>query len=102
MSITQSLALRRVMTYPPQNVSAGSGSNAGNAYITIYEDVTFDDPTDNLLPITSLTTKTLYKYIDDESDPKVTSSYSEESDLVVALLDQLWYGSYTGSLDPPV
>jgi len=90
------------MTYPPQNISAGSGSNAGNAYVTIYQDITFDDPTDDLLPVTSLGTKTLYKYTDDESDPKVATVYSSEDALIVSLLDQLWYGDYTGSLDPPV
>lgn len=102
MSITQSLSFRRMMVYPPQDITAGSGSNAGNAYVTVFEDITFDDPTDDLLPVTSLSTKTLYKYTDDSADPPVATVYSSENALVVASLDQLWYGDYTGSLDPPV
>lgn len=100
--VTQSVDFRRVMVYPPTNVTAGSASNAGNAYVTIYNNFTFDDPNDNYLPITSQGVTTLYKYTDDTSDPPVTTSYASEDAMVIALCDQLWYGDYTQSLDPPV
>jgi hypothetical protein len=102
MSVTQSVDFRRIMVYPPINKSAGSGSNDGNAYVTIYNQFTFDDPTDNYLPITSQAVTTLYKYEDDTVDPPVTTSYASENALVIATLDALWYGDYTQSLDPPV
>jgi hypothetical protein len=102
MSVTQSIDFRRVMVYPPTDVTAGSASNAGNAYVTIYNNFTFDDPTDNYLPITSQGVTTLYKYEDEHADPQVTTSYATENAMVISLCDQLWYGTYTGSLDPPV
>ena len=102
MSVTQSVDFKRVLTYPPINVTAGSGSNDGNAYVTIYNTFTFDDPNDNYLPVTSQGVTTLYKYLDDTVDPPVTTSYSGEDALVIALCDELWYGSYTASLNHPV
>lgn len=99
--VTQSTVLLRVSTFPPRDVTMGSGSNGGNARVEIQHQFTFDDPTDENLPVVSRGTKVLYKYTDDTSDPPVTTSYSSEQDLVRAICDEVWYGSYTGSLDPP-
>lgn len=100
--VTQSVEFRRVMVYPPVNITAGSGSNDGNAYVTVYNNFTFSDPGDPNLPISSQGVTTLYKYEDDTMDPPVTTSYASENPLVIATLDALWYGDYTQSLDPPV
>lgn len=100
--VTQSTTLTRISTFPPEDVTMGSGSNAGNARVEVQYQFTFDDPDDGNLPISvSSRATTLHKYTDDTSNPPVTTSYSGEDALVRAICDEIWYGSYTGSLNPP-
>lgn len=88
MAITKTTTIQHIRVFPA--TSPEGGAEAGNlaypALHVMYSD-SFDDPDDNLLPITHPREKSLYKF---ESDGTTATDVSEESQLVQDICAAIW------------
>ena len=87
MAITNTRAVQRIEVYP---------SDTDPSVMVVYEH-TFDDSTDDALPVTSTVTKRLHRYSvstvdDDGTETQVATDISGEDQLVQDVCGAIWTG----------
>ena len=87
MAITKTTALKLVTVYPALNPSAGSTKIEGNPVIYVQETVTVDDTEDNQLPLTGMSERDIYRYVEDDG---AATDVSSEDTLVQSIAAAIW------------
>ena len=87
MAITKTRVCNGIEVHPAADTSAADDSNAKHPSLTVHYTHTFDDSTDDDLPIDSNEMKTLYKYV---SDGGAATTYTGEAQLVQDVCGAIW------------
>ena len=87
MAITRTRTLTHVEVYAANDSNAADDSNDKYPTINVYYTHTFDDTTDNDLPINSYEEKTLEKFVEDGGAATV---YTNEDQLVQDICGAIW------------
>jgi len=97
MAITNVRAIQRIETYPAQDSSAADTTNEGNPTMMVVYEHTFDDSSDDALPVTSTIVKNLQRYVvtvDDEgNETSATTNVSGEDQMVQDICAAMWVSS---------
>ena len=87
MAITKTTELVFAAVYPKADSSAASTTNAGNPGIHVMERITLDDAGDNQLPITTVTERNIFRYVEDGGS---ATNVSSEDALIQTIAGAIW------------
>ena len=87
MAIKLTRTIQRVETYPLTDSSAEDTANAKHPSVMIVYNDTFDDSSDDDLPVTATKVKHLNKFVQDGGD---ATDYSGEDELVKTICGAIW------------
>ena len=87
MAITKTRALNSIEVIPAEDSSAADSSNAKHPTAVVVYVHTFDDSTDDDLPIESNEIRTLQKYVEDGG---AATTYTNEDQLVQDICGAIW------------
>ena len=87
MAITLTRTVQRIEVYPLADSSAEDTANAKHPSLMIVYNETFDDSSDDDLPVTASKVKHLYKFVEDGGD---ATDYSGEDALVQTVAGAIW------------
>ena len=97
MAITNVRTVQRVETYPAQDSSAADTTNEGNATLMVVYEHTFDDSSDDALPVTSTVVKHLQRFVvtvaEDGTESSTATDVTGEDQLVQDICGALWTSS---------
>lgn len=97
MAITNVRTVQRVETYPAQDSSAADTTNEGNATLMVVYEHTFDDSSDDALPVTSTVVKHLQRYTvttdEDGNETSTATVVTGEDQMVQDICGALWTSS---------
>ena len=87
MAITKTTKLNRVHIIPPADATAASNTNNGNYTIEVLSTITIDDESDLQLPIETLKSYMIYRYV---ADGGSATDISGEDSLVQSIAGTIW------------
>ena len=87
MAITKTRALNSIEVIPAEDSSAADSSNAKHPTVVVFYTHTFDDSTDDDIPIESNEIRTLQKYVEDGG---AATTYTNEDQLVQDICGAIW------------
>lgn len=94
MAITNVRAVQRIETYPAQDSSAEDTTNDGNATMMVVYEHTFDDSSDDALPVTSTVVKHLQRFVvtvaEDGTESSTATDVTGEDQMVQDICGALW------------
>lgn len=97
MAITNVRTVQRVETYPAQDSSAADTTNEGNATLMVVYEHTFDDSSDDALPVTSTVVKHLQRFVvtvaEDGTESSTATDVTGEDQMVQDICGALWASS---------
>lgn len=97
MAITNTRAVQRIETYPAQDSSAADTTNEGSATLMVVYEHTFDDTSDDALPVTSTVVKHLQRFVvtvdDDGNESSTATDVTAEDQMVQDICGAIWASS---------
>tara|TARA_R100000664_G_scaffold7543_3_gene12679 strand:+ start:1165 stop:1431 length:267 start_codon:yes stop_codon:yes gene_type:complete len=87
MAIKKTTTVQRIEVYPLQDATAAASANAKHPTLMVVYVDTFDDSSDDDLPVSTSKTKHLTKFVEDGG---AATDYSKEDELVKTICAAIW------------